>query len=199
MICSPLDTQLIRLAKKHGIVYTRYVDDITLSTFNDRFPEAIVKGDVNNLIIGSELGNILRKNSFDVNLDKVFLNNNFTRQEVTGLIVNKFPNVKREYIKNLRAILHKCYKKGIYETALEYIDNGYCKNKDIIRDLNNKELINNWFKCVLKGKPNFIKEIRGYNDYIFLKYAQQLNRVFNEEIFNVCIMGLNPSASSRNL
>lgn len=143
VICSPLDTQLIRLAKKHGIVSTRYVDNITLSTFNDEFPEAVIKGDVSNLIISNELGNILKKNSFSVNLDKVFLNNNFTRQEVTGLIVNRFPNVKKEYIKSLRAILHKCCKKGIYETVLEYIDKGYYKNKDIIRDLDNKERINN--------------------------------------------------------
>nr|WP_243240438.1 reverse transcriptase domain-containing protein [Clostridium cibarium] len=185
MICSPLDTQLIRLAKKHGIVYTRYVDDITLSTFNDSFSETIIKGDVSNLIIGSELENILKKNSFSVNSDKVFLNNNVTRQEVTGLIVNRFPNVKREYIKNLRAILHNCCKKGIYETALEYIEKSHGKKKDIIKNSDNKEYVNNWFKCVLKGKINFIREIKGKNDYIFLKYAQQLNLLFNEEIFNL--------------
>ncbi len=106
MICSPMDTQLIKLAKKYKLQYTRYADDITFSNYNEQFPQGIIKGEINNLIIGDELNNILTKNGFEVNMNKVFLNDNFTRQEVTGLIVNKFPNVKREYVKSLRAILY---------------------------------------------------------------------------------------------
>ncbi|WP_460264638.1 reverse transcriptase domain-containing protein [Clostridium sporogenes] len=60
MICSPLDTQLIRLAKKYGLVYTRYADDITFST-NNQFPKEIITEDLNKLTIGSELNSILKK------------------------------------------------------------------------------------------------------------------------------------------
>lgn len=188
MICGPLDTHLTNLAKKFELVYTRYADDITFSTFNPEFPAGIIEGEVNSLIVGRELDAILKKNSFSVNPDKVFLNNNKARQEVTGLIVNRFPNIKREYLKSIRAILHNCFKEGTYETARKYVARGLCKNKNIIENINNTEYMDKiilWFKAVLKGKINFIKEIRGFEDYTFLKYAEQLNRLFGETIFNV--------------
>lgn len=188
MICSPLDTQLIRLAKKYRLKYTRYADDITFSNFNDEFPQTIIKGELNNLIIGDELRNILSKNSFKVNMNKVFLNDNLKRQEVTGLIVNKFPNIKREYIKTLRAILYTCSRDGVYNSAKLYISKGYCKNKYVLLNIDNEEFVKNWFKMVLKGKINFIKEIRGNDNNIFLKYAQILNRVFGEDIFDLDIL-----------
>lgn len=184
MICSPLDTQLTKLAQKYTLKYTRYADDITFSTYESTFPKSLLYGEANNLIIGNEFNHILSKNSFSVNTDKIHLNNNYTRQEVTGLVVNRFVNIRREYIKNLRAILNNCIKVGIYETALEYINKGYCKNKEIVSNQEDKEKVCNWFKNVLKGKIGYISQIRGYEDYIFLKYAQKLNIIFNEEIFD---------------
>lgn len=188
MICSPMDTQLIKLAKKYKLQYTRYADDITFSNYNEEFPQGIIKGELNNLIIGDELKNILTKNGFKVNMNKVFLNNNFTRQEVTGLIVNKFPNVKREYVKRLRAILYNCERDGVYNTAKIYINKGLCKNRNVLENQDNEEMVINWFKMVLKGKIDFIKEIRGSNNNIFLKYAQILNKVFNEDIYDLNIL-----------
>lgn len=188
MICSPMDTHLIKLAKKYKLQYTRYADDITFSNYNEQFPQGIIKGELNNLIIGDELDNILTKDGFKVNMNKVFLNDNFTRQEVTGLIVNKFPNVKREYIKNLRAILNSCLKDGTYNAAKVYISKGLCKNKYILENQDNEDIVIKWFKMVLKGKIDFIKEVRGSNNSIFLKYAQILNKVFNEEIYDLNIL-----------
>ena len=188
MICSPLDTQLTRLAKKYGLVYTRYADDITFSNYNHNLPKAIIKGELDNLVLGRELEKVLKKNSFTVNPEKIFLNNCTVRQEVTGLVVNKFPNIKREYIKELRAIIHNCSKEGIYETAQEYIVKGHCRNKYIIDNRDNLKYKNKiifWFKSVLKGKVNFIQDIRGSEDYIFLKYAKELNQLFDENIFNI--------------
>lgn len=187
MICSPLDTQLTKLAKKYDLVYTRYADDITFSTFRADFPKGIVS-DKEKLELGKELTDLLNKNSFSVNPNKIFINNNEVRQEVTGLVVNRFPNVKREYIKNLRSILYRSSKDGIYETARIYVNKGFCKNKSIIEnldDIESREKIEGWFKAVLKGKINFIKEVRGNKDFIYLKYANELNKLFNEEIFNV--------------
>jgi hypothetical protein len=188
MICSPLDNQLTSLAKEYELTYTIYADDMTFSTFNAEFPSGIIEGEINNLTIGNELEAILKKNNFSVNPNKIFLNNNRVRQEVTGLVVNKFSNIKREYIKSIRAIIHNCYKDGIYETAKKYVAKVLCKNKNIISnitDLNYKYKTESWFKAVLKGKVNYIKEIRGEEDYTFLKYAERLNRLFNEELFNV--------------
>lgn len=191
MICSPLDTQLTKLAKKYDLVYTRYADDITFSTHLSKIREDIITGEVGNLEVGKELNKILEKNSFTVNPQKIFLNTSKVRQEVTGLVVNKFPNIKREYIRNLRAILNNCYEKSIYEEAKIYVKKGFCKNKDIISNIDNEEYeekVITWFKSVLKGKIGFIKQIRGKEDYVFLKYAKQLNYLFKEKIFDIEIV-----------
>lgn len=37
----------------------------------------------------------------------------------------------------------------------------------------------------MKGKINFIKDIRGEDDLIYIKYANELNRICNKEIFNL--------------
>ena len=190
MICSPLDTQLIRLSKKYKCIYSRYADDITFSTYNANFDKAIVINDPKNqnVILGKELKEIIKKNGFEVNEQKIFLNSYKERQEVTGVVVNKKLNVKREYIKNIRAILNKCEKNGVYNTAKDYINKGFCKNKKIENNKENPKyeiVINNWFKEVLKGKLNHIAFIRGRNDKVFLKYAEQFNKIFKEAIFDI--------------
>lgn len=190
MICKPLDNQLLKLSKKNKIKYTRYADDITFSTYGN-FSHNIVFGEVGNLRLGRELEDILTRNSFLVNEDKIFLNSNQNRQEVTGLIVNNFPNIKREYIKNIRAILYCCEKKGVYNAAILYIKKGFCKNSDIVakyKDPKNTNIVELWFKNVLKGKINFIKQVRGKDNLLFLKFADQLNHIFDEKIFDISIL-----------
>lgn len=106
MLCSPLDNQLMQYAKKHALVYTRYADDITFSSFGKSISENIVFSVDNKLHLSDSLVNIFVKNSLKINEEKISLKTKQRRQEVTGIIVNKFPNIKREYYKNIRALLH---------------------------------------------------------------------------------------------
>lgn len=190
MIFRPLDTQLINLAKKYSITYTRYADDISFSS-RKSFPKEIVYFNTNNeLCVGLKLNEIISANSFTINSNKVFLNYKNSRQEVTGLIVNKFPNLKREYIRNLRAILHNCSKNGIYETAKKYAEYSSYINKSILlhlnsNDPNSQDKIYNWFKNVICGKIRFISTIRGKSNPYFIKYATQCNTLFKENIFDI--------------
>lgn len=191
MICRPLDNRLINLAKKYGMHYSRYADDITFSTYKKSFPKGLVEGDLNSLSVGKELLGILNKNGFNVNSDKIYLNTKFKRQEVTGLVVNKFPNLKREYIKEIRAILHNCEKHGMYKEAKKYIIKGKCKNQNIISKVSNVEYKNDiveWFEEVLKGKINHIRVVRGDDNHIFLKYAKQLNEISGRNIFDTSLL-----------
>jgi len=188
MICSPLDTKLIRFAKENKLGYTRYADDITFSTYDKEMSHRVIMGTFENLEIGITLKDIIKNNDFVVNENKIFLNGQRNRQEVTGLVVNQFVNVKREYIKNIRAILHHCKTKSPYMAAKEYIEKGLCKNPNVILikdDDKFKDEVVNWFLSVIKGKLMFLSQIRGMEDFTFLKYAKQANDVFNENIFNV--------------
>jgi hypothetical protein len=190
MICKPLDNALIKLSKKYGVNYSRYADDITFSTYRNDFPKNIIDGDVTSLIIGKELEQVLSKNSFVVNTNKIFLNSTKNRQEVTGLVVNRFPNVKREFVNKLRVIIYDCKKHGVYPAAQNYIQKGLCKNGNIKSKYNDekyKEQIIEWFKNVLKGKINFIKQVKGVDCPTFLNFAVQLNELFDKKIFDTSL------------
>ena len=187
MICKPFDNQMMNFCKKHGTQYTRYADDITLSTFQDRFPVTICNNNPNDIKIGNGLNKIINSNGFIVNENKVFLNSRRTRQEVTGLVVNQFPNIKRERIRELRSILHHC-ENNLYETARSYIKKGFCKNVSINNKADNKDCqdeICAWFKLVLKGKVSYIKQVKGTHSMTFYHFAKKLNTIYEEEIFNL--------------
>lgn len=187
MICKPFDNQMMGFCKKYGVQYTRYADDITLSTFQHSFPDSICNNNLNDLKIGNGLEKIISSNGFIINKDKVYLNTQRTRQEVTGLVVNQFPNIKRERIKELRVILNHC-ENDIYETAKNYIAKGFCKNQNIISqvdDPDRKDDICSWFKNVLKGKISYIKQVKGKDSLTFYHYANKLNQIFEEELFNL--------------
>lgn len=198
MICAPLDTQLTKLAKKYHLLYSRYADDITFSTHKDFFPTAIVKQDRQEICLGEELLEIISRNSFEINYNKVYIRNRTQRQEVTGLTVNKFPNLKRMYLKSIRAMIYNCKQKGVFATAVEYVEKGCCDNNKVRlllaqiqteKDEQKKNVliksIEEWFKGVLKGKVNFIKQVRGENDTYFLKYAKEINSLFQESIITI--------------
>ena len=97
-ICDTLDRRLHGLAKRFGLHYSRYADDITFSSMHNVYqPESDFR---------KELGRIITEQRFVINPKKTRLNHCSKRQEVTGLTVGTKINVSRKYIKDLRAILH---------------------------------------------------------------------------------------------
>ncbi|MDE7359279.1 MAG: reverse transcriptase family protein, partial [Lachnospiraceae bacterium] len=179
MICAPLDTQFTRLAREYNLCYSRYADDITFSSNKNVFPQEIVYTDLKGVHLGKEIQDILTKNSFSANQRKTRIFDSHRRQEVTGLVVNRIVNIRRSYVKKIRAILFHCKNDGIYQTAKVYIEKGNCNNSKIIEMLKNEteenqEIIVEWFKAVLKGKIGYIKQVRGKKNLIFLKYEKIL-------------------------
>lgn len=188
MICVPLDNALMRLAKNTGCLYTRYADDITFSTYKKEFDKSIASVENGTICIGDKLTDTLNKNSFVVNPEKITLRSRAFRQEVTGLTVNEFPNIRRNYTRELRAILHSCEKYGIFCAAKHYIEKGFCKNSAILHAMseqNAESIIEDWFKHVLIGKVQYIRQVKGTHNLTYLTYAQKLNEIFEQDIFDV--------------
>lgn len=48
-----------------------------------------------------------------------------------------------------------------------------------------KNYVDHWFKKVLVGKINYIKQVKGLNDLTYLSFAKKLNEVFQETIFDL--------------
>ena len=187
MLCAKMDSQLQKLAKKHHCYYTRYADDLTFSTTRRKFPAALAviisDEDDRYVRIGDELRSIIDENGFKINQQKVRLQTRTKRQEVTGLTTNKFVNVNRKFIRQIRAMLHAWNKYG-YEAAENEYHQKYCYKQP---DKSYKTLAS--FRQVIKGKIEFIRMVRGREDGIYIKFnnrAAQLERDanFSTYLFN---------------
>lgn len=173
MICARLDRQLTALAKQHNCIYTRYVDDITFSKQHHVFPKEIGIFDENkNAIVGKELRQIIESNGFRINSDKVWLYKNTHRQSVTGLTVNTKSNVSRNFIRQVRAMIHAWEKYGADLAQTEYIAR-YCHRQT------RQESIPS-FEHVIRGKLEFIKMVRGIGDPVYRNLQSKFVRVCPE-------------------
>jgi RNA-directed DNA polymerase len=174
MICSKLDSQLQALAKEHRCVYTRYADDITFSTSLKSFPKTIahvVKTKTGDEIeLGLGLQSLIQGNGFTVNPEKLRIRTANQRQEVTGLTVNRIVNVKRGFVREIRAMLHAWEKFGL--EAAEKAHNDSVDKKQ--RSPSGQTPA---YSKIVGGKLSFLSSIRGKDDPTYLKLLRQANRL----------------------
>ena len=114
-----LDIQLCRLASKHGCTYSRYADDLTFSTNKPDFPSSIarlVPGGVHEWEVGAGIAGNHRKGlGFTINDQKTRMQYDGSRQDVTGLVVNKKVNIRTEYRRNIRAMAQHLFLTGQFQ------------------------------------------------------------------------------------
>lgn len=172
MICAKMDSQLQKLAKKERCAYTRYADDITFSTNMPEFPANVAYWEKGETCVGEDLKDIIKSNGFEINNDKTNFQARDMRQEVTGLVVNEFVNVRRKRIRQARAMLHAWEKYGLTDAGKEYFSK-YC--------LNEKEHEKQNFKAVVLGKIEFIRMVR--KDNIRLREFGKKRGQTKEDVF----------------
>lgn len=172
MVCAKLDGELRRLAEVHGCRYTRYADDLTFSTNKHKFPVelACIVGDGTKAAVGASLGQVIEQNSFEINPEKVRLQSRFTRQQVTGLVVNRRPNVRRVFISQIRAMLHAWETHGYDAAQSEFLTKYDSKHRPSAAS-------DRIFEKVIQGKLAFLKQVRGKKDARYIKLRQWLLRL----------------------
>ncbi len=113
LITYPLDKHLQKFCKPLRLRYTRYADDITFSTKEVQLPEKLIHIKDGKPQLNDKLKNLFQNHGFKINQNKTRIYTNKQRQEVTGLVVNKTVNLKREARKELRAMVHNylCNRK----------------------------------------------------------------------------------------
>ena len=167
MICAQMDSQLQALAMRHKCYYTRYADDMTFSTSIRDFPSAIATMiSLTEVEVGGELDAIIESNGFRINKSKVRLQPRYRRQEVTGLTVNEFPNVRRNYVRQIRAMLYAWKEFGIADAEKDY----FTKYDDKYR---NPELELPSFRLIVKGKIEFLGMVRGEKNPIYRRFIEK--------------------------
>lgn len=177
MICARLDAKLQQLAKEHLCTYSRYADDITFSTNRSRFPSALAYlSEIGQVEIGNELSSVIEENGFQINPKKTRLQAKQQRQEVTGLTVNKYPNVERRSVKQIRAILHAWKKYGVESTAQNYYENHTGKK------YSDHQVYRPPFQKVVFGKINFVGMVKGKSNPVYLGLLREFIRLAPEYV-----------------
>ena len=80
---------------------------------------------------------------------------------MTGLVVNRFPNVPRAYIRQLGGLLHAWEIYGPDATAVEF----FRKHDRKGRSSADRDLL----KKVVRGKIAFVGRVRGTDDPVYRK------------------------------
>lgn len=114
LITHSLDIKLASLGKKHSCTYSRYADDITFSTRKSVFPSQIMRQENDIFITGKKLKSEIKRAGFSINEKKTRIQYKDSRQDVTGLIVNKKPNVKKEYWRTVKSQCHSLFHTGTF-------------------------------------------------------------------------------------
>jgi|SRR5579883_490797 len=115
MIAHLLDIRLNELATRNGCTYSRYADDLTFSTSERNFPSSIAKRDPTNehrWLAGANLTKRVAKAGFDINSRKTRMQYCSSRQETTGLVINRKVNVRSEYYKLARSMCWQLITNG---------------------------------------------------------------------------------------
>lgn len=144
LITHSLDIRLASLAKANSCTYSRYADDITFSTREKVFPSRLMLETEQGYIPGKRLKSEIRRAGFVLNENKTRIQYKDSRQEVTGLVVNKKPNVKSEYWRTVKSQCHSLFKSGKFTKIINGI-----------------EVPGNIFE--LEGQLNFIDQVDYHN------------------------------------
>jgi RNA-directed DNA polymerase len=100
-----LDQRLTGLARACEATYTRYADDLAFSG-GERLSRGAKTFCVHVAAIAMEEG-------FGVNFRKTRVMRRGVRQQLAGIVVNEYPNIRRDDFDQLKAILYNCARSGL--------------------------------------------------------------------------------------
>lgn len=166
MVCDTLDRRLAGLARRFGLHYSRYADDITFSSMHYVYAP--------NGKFQTELCRLITEQGFTINEDKTRLQKLGSRQEVTGIIVSKKLNVTKKYIKDIRNILYIWDRYG-YTAAISKFLPKYKAAKGHIKK-GNPDL-----KNVIDGKLMYLKMVKGNEDSVYVKLYTKFQELVNRD------------------
>lgn len=162
LIFQIVDWKILLLAKKYKVDYTRYADDLTFSTNIKTFDE-------DEFI--AELRKIIEYTGFQINEHKTRLSFKDSRQEVTGLVVNKKINVKREYYRTTRAMLSSLYKIGTF--TIEESEGKISQLEGRLSFIDQIDHYNNIHNGATKSLNAREKQ---YRDFLFYKHFYHMDK-----------------------
>jgi len=158
VICQRLDYLLSAVAKRFGLKYSRYADDITFSSLHN-----VYQSDSDFI---KEIHRIIAEQGFHIKESKTRLQKEGYRKEVTGLLVNDKVNVHKRYIKQIRMWLYYWETYG-YERGYGFFVRQYSAN--MANNTKGKPDMAN----VIGGKLDYLKMVKGAENKLYLKLRER--------------------------
>lgn len=162
IVCQRLDFILSGVAKRFGLKFSRYADDITFSSMHN-----VYQPDGEFII---ELQRVIAEQGFHIKESKTRLQKDGHRKAVTGLLVNEKVNVQKRYIKQLRMWLYYWEHYG-YDRAYDFFLPEYKAEKGHVKK--GKPNLEN----VLRGKLDYLKMVKGSQNELYLKLKERFDKL----------------------
>jgi hypothetical protein len=160
IVCQRLDFLLTGVAKRFGLKYSRYADDLTFSSMHNVYQPGSE--------FLNELHRIIAEQGFHIKESKTRLQKDGHRKEVTGLLVNEKANVQQRYIKQLRMSLYYWERYG-YERASGFFLQQYIADKGHVKK-DKPDMVN-----VISGKLDYLKMVKGAECQLYLKMKKRFD------------------------
>ena len=142
----------------YDIAYSRYADDITFSSNIPISTEML-----------SNIISIIHQYGFELNEKKLRFKLSNRKQTVTGLTVNEQVNIDRKLLKKIRAMLHDLTTNGIEQSVQRHF------KVTNIEQRHKATFINR-----LEGYINFVGQVRGKSDSLYVKQKTAFDNVFEQ-------------------
>ena len=166
MVAAKMDGDIAKLSGPLGCRYTRYADDITISTSRREMPPEIARyphaRGTGQVVLGDRLTHFIEENGFRINHRKSRLQSYWTRQMCTGLVVNgERLSLPRPYVRRLRSLVDHWKKKGWEDAA------------KVLSESESRALFSNRQQLAdhVTGRINYVKMIRGQSDPVSQRLA----------------------------
>ena len=165
IICERMDRKLQKLAKAYGLRYTRYADDITFSGNKYVFaPEGRFCTLLKHIVEEEE--------QFVINPSKTRIEHRGMRQEATGITINHKPNVSRDYVRQLRVLLHNWEMNGYSKAQANFLAH-YAQSNTKNLLWKGTHLIEN----IIAGKLLYLKMVKGETDSTYKALKQRYDKL----------------------
>ncbi len=167
VVCQKLDFLLTAVAKRFGLKYSRYADDITFSSMHNVYNK--------DSEFNKELNRIITQQGFHIKESKTRLQKTGYRKEVTGLLVNEKVNVQKRYLKQLRIWLYYWEHYG-YEKAYSFFIKQYKQDKGHLR-VRKPDMSN-----VIAGKLDYLRMVKGPDNLTYIRHRMRFEKLIGLSI-----------------
>ena len=189
LVANLLDVRLVRLAAGAGATYTRYADDLTFSSNKRDFPPeiAVVAGGSHSWQPSSGLRDVIERTGFSINDSKTHMMYRRSRQDVTGLVVNRKVNIRWEYRHTVRAMVHRLVTTGAFEVDGTLPDGSFGKRLGTLNELHGMLGFINSIDVLNQDKtPNHVLVDNAKKEKDYLEFLLYSHFHANETPVTIC-------------